>query len=272
MRAIMNPNSNMPPPIMGIIQWILGTADQPHQNNPMGMKNEPKIKEGILISGLPFPLFLSANMAYIFLETYPENTTPIKDPIPGPNRLNPTAPCEKWYTSENRVESVTNMSRKMPYIKARYRLKVKQIKLRVSKIMGRLRFSHSMCHIDSFVGVGIRATAAFSRCEAFFANLERITGEYVSLKHSMPNRLATPHEMTIAMKIYLMPMLSVIMPPITGPAAAATRGIKTNIAMATAFSRSEKRSSMTPPATAIGQAEATPTKKRNAIKDPAFGT
>ena len=178
-------------------------------------------------------------MAYIFLETYPENTTPIKDPIPGPNRLNPTAPCEKWYTSENRVENVTNMSRKMPYIlirlgiiehaslktpdthKARYRLKVKQIKLRVSKIMGRLRFSHSMCHIDSFVGVGIRATAAFSRCEAFFANLERITGEYVSLKHSMPNRLATPHEMTIAIKIYLMPMLSVIMPPITGPAAAA---------------------------------------------------
>lgn len=55
-------------------------------------------------------------MAYIFLETYPENTTPIKDPIPGPNRLNPTAPCEKWYTSENRVENVVNMSRKMPYI------------------------------------------------------------------------------------------------------------------------------------------------------------
>lgn len=73
---------------------------------------------------------------------------------------------------------------------------------------------------------------------------------------------------------------------------APTRGIKINIAMATAFSRSEKRSSMTPPATAIGQAEATPTveqhkqrspnvqqsshvkyqpKKRNAIKDPAFG-
>jgi hypothetical protein len=175
-------------------------------------------------------------VAYIFLETHPENTTPIKDPIPGPNRHNPTAPCEKWYTSENRVENVANMSRKMPYIlirlgiiehaslttpdthKARYRLKVKQIKLRVSKIMGRLRFSHSMCHMDSFVGVSIRA---FSRCEAVFANLERITGEYVSLKHSMPKRLATPHEMTITMKIYLMPMLSVIIPPITGPAAAA---------------------------------------------------
>jgi len=55
-------------------------------------------------------------MAYIFLETYPENTTPNKDPIPAPNRLNPTAPCEKWYTSENRVGKVTNMSRKIPYI------------------------------------------------------------------------------------------------------------------------------------------------------------
>jgi hypothetical protein len=172
-------------------------------------------------------------MAYIFLEMYPENKTPIKDPIPGPNRLNPTAPCEKWYTSENRVENVVNMGRKMPYIlirlgiiehanlktpdthNARYILNVKQIKLRVSKIMGRLRFSHSMCHIDSFVGVSIRATAPF------FANLEPMIGEYVSLKHSMPKRLATLHEMAIAMKIYLMPMLSVIMPPITGPAAAA---------------------------------------------------
>jgi hypothetical protein len=30
-------------------------------NNPMGMKNEPIMREGILISGLPFPPFLSAN-------------------------------------------------------------------------------------------------------------------------------------------------------------------------------------------------------------------
>jgi hypothetical protein len=30
-------------------------------SKPMGMKNEPKIKEGILISGLPFPPFLSAS-------------------------------------------------------------------------------------------------------------------------------------------------------------------------------------------------------------------
>jgi len=30
-------------------------------SKPTGMKNEPKIREGILISGLPFPLLLSAN-------------------------------------------------------------------------------------------------------------------------------------------------------------------------------------------------------------------
>jgi hypothetical protein len=30
-------------------------------SKPIGMKNEPKIKEGILISGLPLPPFLSAN-------------------------------------------------------------------------------------------------------------------------------------------------------------------------------------------------------------------
>jgi hypothetical protein len=67
--------------------------------------------------------------------------------MPAPNKLNPPPPCEKWYMSKNRVANVTNMRRKVPYIlikfgiieqaslktpnthKARYRLKIKQMKL-----------------------------------------------------------------------------------------------------------------------------------------------
>jgi hypothetical protein len=33
-------------------------------NKPMGMKNEPIMREGILISGFPFPPFLSASYSY----------------------------------------------------------------------------------------------------------------------------------------------------------------------------------------------------------------
>jgi hypothetical protein len=67
----------------------------------MGMKNEPKMREGILISGLPFPPFLSANylqdghkmhyletvtltVEYILVEICPPNMAAITYPMPGP--------------------------------------------------------------------------------------------------------------------------------------------------------------------------------------------
>jgi hypothetical protein len=67
----------------------------------MGIKNEPKMREGILISGLPFPPFLSASylhdghpihywqtvtltVEYILVEICAPNTAAITYPTPGP--------------------------------------------------------------------------------------------------------------------------------------------------------------------------------------------
>ena len=81
------------------------------------------------------------------VEICPPNTVAIIYPTPGPMNANPSMPDEKWYTSEKRLGNVANMSMFMPYIlrivriadilrfqtpdahMARYRLKMKQIKL-----------------------------------------------------------------------------------------------------------------------------------------------
>jgi hypothetical protein len=75
--------------------------------------------------------------------------------------------------------------------------------------------------MDSFVGLSDLAAVSFSGSKALFSSLERMTGAYVSLKQRMPSRLATPHKITMEMKTYLTPMLSVMKPPITGPLAPA---------------------------------------------------
>jgi hypothetical protein len=64
-------------------QWIFAAADHPYQlkapnvsinfmhgnrfiyNKPIGIKKEPMIREGILISGFPFPPFLSASYSWL---------------------------------------------------------------------------------------------------------------------------------------------------------------------------------------------------------------
>lgn len=78
-----------------------------------------------------------------------------------------------------------------------------------------------MCHMDSFMGVSVLAAMFLFGSEVHFASLERMTGAYVSLKQQIPIRLAAQDKMTMTMKIYLTPMLSVMKPPITGPLAAA---------------------------------------------------
>ena len=60
-------------------------------------------------------------VAYNLLEIHPENATPTMHPMPGPKKANPTTPCEKWYTPENRLENVINMSEKMPNILQTFR-------------------------------------------------------------------------------------------------------------------------------------------------------
>ena len=57
---------------------------------------------------------------------------------------------------------------------ARYRPKIKQMKLWVIKMKGRLRLNHRRCPRDSFLGVSARAT--FSGSEDFFARFIRMTG------------------------------------------------------------------------------------------------
>jgi hypothetical protein len=167
------------------------------------------------------------------LETLAPNKVATKYPMPGPIKTNPSAPGEKWYISEKRLENVANMRKLMPYIlqtvriadmarskiqgthRARYRLKMKQIKLWESNITGRLRFNHRICQMDSFFGG--RAWYTFSESEHVVARRERMTGAYVSFKHGMQIKAAIPHNALMTMKTYLTPMFCAMKAPEMGP-------------------------------------------------------
>jgi hypothetical protein len=96
-----------------------------------------------------------------------------------------------------------------------YRLNIKQIRLWVSKIIGRVRFSRRICQLDLF-SMGASVWANFSKSADLFARRKRITGAYVSLRNGMPIAAATPHDMLIAIKTYLTPRFCAIKPPAIG--------------------------------------------------------
>lgn len=108
-----------------------------------------------------------------------------------------------------------------------YKLKMKQMKLRVSIITGRLRFIHRISHWDPRAATSVGSCkVVFSGSTDFCANRKRITGVYVSLKNGMPIRAATPHNALMTMKTYLTPMLCVINPPAMGPITGPSDGIR----------------------------------------------
>ena len=53
------PIENQAEPMMGMIQCMRASADQPYQNRPMGTKSEPMMTAGTRYSGLLVPEFAS---------------------------------------------------------------------------------------------------------------------------------------------------------------------------------------------------------------------
>lgn len=51
--------ANQPEPTIGMIQWILGRADQPNQKRQMGMQKAPTKAGGRRFSGFSSPLELN---------------------------------------------------------------------------------------------------------------------------------------------------------------------------------------------------------------------
>jgi hypothetical protein len=109
---------------------------------------------------------------------------------------------------------------KMRYVHiAMYRLKIKQIKLFVSKITGRLRFSQSSHPMDSLLSVS--GSGDFSEPEDLrvFSRRKQMMGAYVSVNRGIPIKAATPHNALGMMKTYFTPILCTIYPLQTSPRA-----------------------------------------------------